>query len=78
MKTAISIPGPIFEEAELLAEKLKISRSELYSRAVKKFVEEQREWSVTEALNEVYSKESSNVEPVLAALQRASLPEEEW
>lgn len=78
MKTAISIPDPIFEEAEELAKRLEISRSELYSRAVKRFVEERSGIRVTETLNEIYSKESSDVDPLLVAIQSASLQEEEW
>lgn len=33
MKTAISLPDSVFEEAEALAQKLGLSRSELYTNA---------------------------------------------
>lgn len=78
MKTAISIPDPIFDEADALAQRLGVSRSELYSRAVESFLGEHRREGVTEALNRVYAEESSELDPVLAALQWASLPREEW
>ena len=35
MKTAISIPDPVFRSAERLAARLGLSRSELYCRALK-------------------------------------------
>ena len=38
MKTAVSIPDDVFEEAERLATELKTSRSQLYSRALQEFV----------------------------------------
>ncbi len=78
MRTAISIPNPVFEEAEKLARRLGLSRSELYSQAVNMLLEAYREDGITEALNRVYATESSAVDPVLAKLQLASLPKEEW
>jgi metal-responsive CopG/Arc/MetJ family transcriptional regulator len=38
MKTAVSIPDDVFEEAERLAADLETSRSQLYSRALREFV----------------------------------------
>jgi len=80
MKTAISIPDPLFEAADRLARKLGISRSELIQRAVTMFLAEQSDEAITEALNQVYGEagESSGVDPVLEKLQLGSLPEEDW
>jgi hypothetical protein len=39
VKTAISIPDEVYEAAEKLADELKMSRSELYARAVSEYVE---------------------------------------
>ena len=78
MKTAISIPDTIFSEAEAVAKRLGISRSELYAKAVASFVSAQRNQGVTELLNRVYSAEDSAVDPVLANLQAISLPHDEW
>ncbi len=78
MKTAISIPNPIFEEAEGLARRLGISRSELYATAVSHFVEAHREEAIIAALNEVYAENDSAVDPVLNQLQWLALPYEEW
>jgi len=73
MKTAISIPDPLFDEAERLSMRLGISRSKLYSRAVEAFIREQKGKSVKEALNTVYSSERASVDPVLDRMQRRIL-----
>lgn len=78
MKTAISVPDPVFEAGEKLATRLGISRSELYVRALSQYVSTNLEESVTEALNRVYSEEDSTLDPSLARLQSASLPEDDW
>ncbi len=78
MKTAISLPDPIFEEAEELAKRLGMSRSQLYATAVSQFVEAYREEAITAALNELYATEDSAVDPVLQQLQALALPYEEW
>jgi metal-responsive CopG/Arc/MetJ family transcriptional regulator len=78
MKTSISLPDRVFEEAEELARKLKISRSELYARAVETFVRERRDENVTETLNRVYADGGSKLDPVLAKLQFAALRRSDW
>jgi len=78
MKTAISLPDPVFKEAEELAERLGVSRSELYATAVAQFVAAHREEEITAALNEVYADVDSSVDPLLNQLQWLALPYEEW
>jgi metal-responsive CopG/Arc/MetJ family transcriptional regulator len=78
MKTAISIPDPIFEEAEEAAKELRMSRSELYTIALREFLQEKQTAHITERLNRVYEEASSTPDPVLVRLQAASLPVEEW
>lgn len=78
MKTAISIPTDVFEAAEELAEKLGMSRSELYSRAIAEYVAQHHDENITKKLNEVYSKEEARLDPVLEQLQLASMADEEW
>ena len=51
MKIAVSIPDPIFDEAEQLAKRLNTSRSELYARALGRFVAAHTPDRVTEAMN---------------------------
>jgi hypothetical protein len=78
MKTAISIPDPIFEAAEALAKNLGMTRSELYATAVAQFLESFQDEAVTQALNELYAETPAAVDPVLYQLQLHTLPEEEW
>lgn len=78
MKTAISIPDHVFDEAEKLAHRLGMSRSELYANAVSEYLREHKTEEVTKKLNEVYQKESSQIDPVSRALQFASLQKDEW
>lgn len=51
MKTAVSIPDAIFEEAERLARRVKRSRSELYSRALADYLARHSVDRVTEAMD---------------------------
>ncbi|MCP4381430.1 MAG: CopG family transcriptional regulator [Hyphomicrobiales bacterium] len=78
MKTAISIPDPVFDAADKLADRLGLSRSALYAQAVAELLERHRSFGVTERLNEVYAEVPSGMDPVLHRMQLASLPYEEW
>ena len=79
MKTAISLPDELFEAAERVARRLGLSRSELYQRALAKYLESQNGAAITAELNEVYStQDNSRLDPVLDKLQRASLVREDW
>lgn len=78
MKTAISLPDSIFEEAEALAQKLGMSRSELYTEALKAYLRRYNREQILSKLNEVYSQESSELDPVMAKMQFMSLPHEDW
>ena len=78
MKTAVSIPDDIFSSADRLAKRLKMSRSELYARAVKRYVAECRHTGVKEKLDEVYGFEAEPVDPAVINAQAASIPKEKW
>lgn len=78
MKTAISLPDPVFEEAESLAKKLGVSRSELYANALKAYLQKYSHEQTLNKLNQVYAEESSEADPVLAKIQFMSLPNEVW
>jgi metal-responsive CopG/Arc/MetJ family transcriptional regulator len=56
MKTAVSIPDELFEEADALAKRTGKSRSEVYSDALRGHLQRQRSSSITERLNEVYDE----------------------
>jgi hypothetical protein len=68
MKT--DIPNPIFKSAQRLAEKLGISLSELYAAALFEYVTTHE--NVTDALNQVFEVESSEMEPEFVQIQMAS------
>lgn len=78
MKTAISIPDDIFEQAECFARKKKISRSALFTVAVEEYVRHQEATDVTRRLNEVYPRENSSLEPIAENMQAGSLQMETW
>ena len=78
MKTAISLPDSIFEEAEALAQQLGMSRNELYTEALKSYLRRHNRERTLSQLNEVYSKESSELEPRVTTMQFMSLPREDW
>ncbi len=80
MKTAISIPDPVFEEAEQLAKRRGMSRSELYTQAVVEYVKNNKFTGVRERLDAVYqaAPEASDLDPTLKRIQSASLSREDW
>lgn len=78
MKTAISLPEPIFQEAEALAQQLGMSRSQLYTEALKAYLRRYNREQILAKLNQVYSQESSELDPFLAKMQFMSLPREDW
>jgi len=75
MKTAISIPDRVFRSAEELAARLRVSRSELYSRALAALIEKHRDDLITSRLNEMYGSghEKSSLDRELASLQHRTL-----
>jgi len=78
MKTAISIPDPIFNEAEGLAHRLGISRSQLYAKAVAEYTKLRRTENITEILNKIYSEEDAKLDKKLSTMQLQSLEKEKW
>ena len=80
MKTAVSIPDAVFEEAERLARKLQKSRSELYREALSEYVARHEPARVTEALDRLYGE---GVAPTkergfLRAVARRTLERDGW
>ena len=80
VKTAISIPDPLFKAAEGLARRLGITRSELYQKAVAAFVEKHEARVVTNALDELYGRnpDVATLDRGVEALQTLSLPKDDW
>ena len=78
MKTAISISDALFKKAEETAKKLGISRSSLFCRAIQEYLENHIPADITEKLNQVYTKESSDRDPIITRLQVKTLEKENW
>ena len=73
MKTAISIPDDVFAAADAAARRTGMSRSQLFVEAVKLFLRKHGDRGVTERLDEVYGTTESKVDPVLSAMQIATM-----
>jgi hypothetical protein len=54
VKTAISVPDEVFREAERTAKRLGMSRSELFTRAMREFLGVRRDRAVTAAYDEAF------------------------
>jgi predicted transcriptional regulator len=51
MKTAVSLPDPVFRAAEQLAKRTRKSRSQLYADALREYLTRHAPDEVTEAMN---------------------------
>ena len=80
MKTAVYLPDDLFQAAEKTAKRLKLSRSQLYSRALKEYIEDLKNEAITDRLNEVYgdNEEESKIDKRIYKAQLRILENEEW
>ena len=78
MKTAVSLPDDLFRLAEAAARRLRISRSELYAKAIADFLTHQHGNAITERLNDVYSRHPAKVDAGLHRAQLKSLEKDAW
>lgn len=78
MKTAVSLPNPLFKAAEKLAKRMKVSRSELYARAIDRFVTQHDEAELTRRANEVCDKVDTSLDPAIKRSQARLLSGEKW
>ncbi len=78
MKTAISIPDDLFESADTLADRLGVSRSQLYASAIADYLAKHHGRKVTKQLDAVYAVEDNRLDSSAAALQARTLRSEEW
>lgn len=78
MKTAVSLPDDVFEEAERLARRLKKSRSRIYSEAIAEYVERHDPDAVTAKLNEVWDREGGPRHEFVDAASRRILERSDW
>ena len=78
MKTAVSLPEDLYLLAESTAKKLRVSRSQLYAKALAEFLERAQSESVTERLNEIYASAPARLEPALHRAQLRTLDKDSW
>jgi metal-responsive CopG/Arc/MetJ family transcriptional regulator len=78
MKTAVSIPDSVFEQAERLVRRLQKSRSQLYSEALAEYFLRHDEDAINEAMNAVYDALDSSQEPAFASAAARILERTEW
>ncbi len=78
MKVAVSIPDPVFNEAEWLARELNTSRSEIYARALAAFIGEHVPDRVTRAMNEAIEAAGDDKDDFAAEAVRRTLRAVEW
>jgi hypothetical protein len=78
VKVAVSVPEPVFEAAERVSRRLRIPRSQLYSRAIAAFVRAHSGEEITKALNAVYEKTSSAPDPAWEGGALEVLRREKW
>ncbi len=78
MKTAISLPDPLFHAAEQFAQAHGLSRSELFARALQTYLHAYQAHDITTMLNQIYTEEESAVEPGLIRAQAQVVAKEDW
>lgn len=78
MKTAVSVPDEVFEQAERLARRMKKSRSQLFRHALEEYVARHAPDQVTEAMDAVCAEIDSEPDPFIAAASRRTLERSEW
>ena len=78
MKVAVSVPDTVFQAAERVSRRMRVSRSRLYAKAVEAYVKQHGDEDITEQLNKVYAGNSSTLEPALEAGSIDVLRRERW
>jgi metal-responsive CopG/Arc/MetJ family transcriptional regulator len=78
MKVAVSIPDPIFAEAERLAKRWKMSRSKVYARALGNLVAAHSEDEITRMANELADQMTEEDHAFNRAAARAVFKNSDW
>jgi hypothetical protein len=80
MKTAISVPDAIFEESTKRARQLGISRSEFFSTAARRYLDELTRESLTRQIDQALDLPSydDDASAVAASAGRARLSDDDW
>jgi metal-responsive CopG/Arc/MetJ family transcriptional regulator len=78
MKTAVSIPDPVYTKAEGLAKRLRKSRSQLYAEALAEYLLRHDPDAITEAMNAVCDALGPEVDPAFSTAAARVLRRTEW
>ncbi len=78
MKTAVSIPDAVFNRAESLAQRMGISRSKLYARALDSFVASHSPADITETMNAAIDAAGATADLLVKAGARRVFARTEW
>lgn len=78
MKTAISLPDELYAQAEETAERLHMSRSELYAKALAQFIMTQQRLTLTADINAFIQEHGQDKDPVWDAAARRTIRALEW
>ena len=78
MKTAISVPDETFKKAERLAQRLKKSRSQLFSEAMDQYLARHDGDAVTDAINKVIDELGDESDEFVAEAARRTFERSEW
>lgn len=78
MKTAVSIPDPVFRAADKLAKRMRIPRSRLYALALADYIDRNTDARITERLNASYAANPPEDDPFIREAARRALLRSEW
>lgn len=78
MKTAISLDDHTFAQAEALAQKLRLTRSELYRAALREYLARYSGEDVTAALDRVHGADSEQDHDLRREAARRTFEANEW
>ena len=78
MKTSISLPDALFKQMEALAAKLHINRSQLYVRALERYLKECQDNRDTEFMNEHIDEHGQPTDPMVLKGTLRNFRKVEW
>lgn len=81
MKTAISVPDEVFQQAASQAAELGISRSEFFARAARRYLDELESESLTSQIDqalETAEDDDSGAAAVAAGRRRLATGDDDW
>ncbi len=79
IKTAISIEKPIFEQMNVLAKDLNISRSRLFALAAQEFIQRHKNIELLQLLNQAYD-DLPEPEPIVSKMRSGhyNMVKDQW